>query len=81
MLCTFALMDPNQLLVLVFAVVVTGLMLLDIRSLFRISADSNDTKNELRWTAVWVGTAMLFSAFVYFEKDQMSVCKTLLKGL
>ena len=68
MLCTFALMDPNQLLVLVFAVVVTGLMLLDIRSLFRISADSNDTKNALRWTAVWVGTAMLFSAFVYFEK-------------
>lgn len=68
MLCTFALMDPNQLLVLVFALVVTALMLLDIRSLFRISSDSDGNKNALRWTAVWIGTAMLFSAFIYFEK-------------
>jgi tellurite resistance protein TerC len=61
-------MDPNQLLVIVFSVVVTVLMLLDIRSLFSISPDSDGIKNALRWTAVWIGTAMLFSAFVYFEK-------------
>jgi len=65
---TFTAMNPSQIMVLVFALVVTCLMLLDLRSLFKDPKESDVQKNALRWTAVWVGTAMLFSAFVYFEK-------------
>jgi len=43
-------------------------MVFDIRALFNHNETSTTPKNALRWSLIWVGTAMVFSALVWFEK-------------
>ena len=61
-------MASNQLVYLLFAVLIAGLMWLDLRSLVKFSTETPDNKKALRWTCIWVGTAMLFSLFIYVEQ-------------
>jgi tellurite resistance protein TerC len=61
-------MNQNQIILVVFSVVVTLLLVLDIRSLFKFKEHEVSTKNSIRWTAIWILTAMAFSGFVFYEK-------------
>jgi len=61
-------MNQNQIILVVFSVVVTLLLAFDIRSLFKFKEHEVSTKNSIRWTAIWILTAMAFSGFVFYEK-------------
>ncbi|MEY3049470.1 MAG: hypothetical protein RL365_1508 [Bacteroidota bacterium] len=61
-------MNHNQLILVVFSVVVTSLLALDIRSLIKYKENEVSTKNSIRWSAIWILTAMAFSGFVFYEK-------------
>lgn len=61
-------MNQNQIILVVFTVVVTLLLTFDIRSLFKFKENEVSTKNSMRWTAIWILTAMAFSGFVFYEK-------------
>lgn len=61
-------MNQNQIILVAFSGVVTLLLAFDIRSLFRIKGQEVSVKNSIRWTAIWVLTAMAFSGFVYYEE-------------
>lgn len=61
-------MNQNQIILIVFTVVVTLLLTFDIRSLFKFKENEVSTKNSMRWTAIWILTAMAFSGFVFYEK-------------
>ena len=60
-------MNENQLILAVFVAVVTFLLVLDIRSLFKFQDHEVSTGNAIRWTAIWVLTAMAFSGFIWYE--------------
>ncbi len=60
-------MNDNQLILAVFVAVVTFLLVLDIRSLFKFKDHEVSTGNAIRWTAIWVLTAMAFSGFIWYE--------------
>jgi tellurite resistance protein TerC len=60
-------MDANQIVMVVFALVVSCLLMLDIRSLFKDKPSAARTKNAVIWTLIWISTSMLFSAFIWFE--------------
>jgi tellurite resistance protein TerC len=68
MIRTFVQMDPTEILVLCFSVIVLVLMLFDIRALFKNDENSSNPKKALWWTLIWMGTAMVFSALVWCEK-------------
>jgi tellurite resistance protein TerC len=68
MMRTFVPMNPNQILILTFVVVILLLLILDLRSLFKHDDHVKNPKNALVWSIVWISTAMLFSLFVLFEK-------------
>lgn len=68
MIRTFVQMDPTEILVLCFSVIVLVLMLFDIRALFKNDENSSNPKKALWWTLIWMGTAMVFSALVWYEK-------------
>ena len=60
-------MEGNQFVIFVFTLVVTCLLILDIRSLFKHKASAQSTKNAVIWTLIWISTSMLFSVFIWFE--------------
>jgi tellurite resistance protein TerC len=60
-------MNENQLILAVFVAVVTFLLVLDIRSLFKFQDHEVSAGNAMRWTAIWVLTAMAFSGFIWYE--------------
>ena len=60
-------MNENQLILAVFVAVVTFLLVLDIRSLFKFLDHEVSAGNAMRWTAIWVLTAMAFSGFIWYE--------------
>jgi tellurite resistance protein TerC len=61
-------MNPHQIVLLAFAIVVTVLFTLDIRSLFKYKENVVSNKNAIVWTLIWLITAMAFSVFVYYEE-------------
>lgn len=64
----FAAMNQNQIVFLAFAIIVTVLFTLDIRSLFKYRENEVSNKNAVGWTLIWLFTAMAFSIFVYYEE-------------
>lgn len=57
--------DPHYLIVLIFGIVVTFMMVLDLGLLNR-KATKTTFKEALFWTSIWVSISLAYSAVVYF---------------
>lgn len=58
-------LDPHYLVILIFAAVVTFMMILDLGLLNR-KAGKTTFKQALFWTCVWVSISLAYSAIVYY---------------
>jgi len=60
-------MNHQQIVFLVFAIIVTILFAIDLRSLFRNPDKEVSNKHAMLWTFTWIFFAMMFSIYIYIE--------------
>lgn len=60
-------MDANQIVLIVFSLLVACLLFFDIRSLFKLQETTKSNKNSVVWTLIWISTSMLFSGFIWYQ--------------
>lgn len=61
-------MEVNSLVFTIFLGVVLLLFFLDIRKLITLRENTESKANSIRWSLIWIGSAMIFSLFILREE-------------